>query len=218
MDDSTQPDAGAPTDPLAGDPRELMRMLLPAARREYIKAWELLANPATTMERRRVARDRATAIADDHAIVAAALREREPDLRGEDLHNARHLASELERHVDALRRMSSVSPIGLQGSKDLRPESLGCGKRYRDPARAADAGPGTRGAPATPRGGSGPGGGRRGKDAGGDARRQRRPFEDRGPKVPRDKLGTTKHDSQVGNDLDEATRAKLEALRAQLED
>jgi hypothetical protein len=35
--------------------------------------------------------------------------------------------------------------------------------------------------------------------------------------VPKDALGSSKHDSQVADDLDEDTRAKLEALRKALE-
>lgn len=130
-----------PLDPRTADPRVMMRELLPAARREYVRAWEWLADPATPHERRRLGRERAGAIAADHAIVAAALREREPHLHGDDLLNARHLADELERHAAALERVSRISPHGLRTTADLRPEALGCGTRYRDPARTA--GPGT---------------------------------------------------------------------------
>ncbi|MCB0878516.1 MAG: hypothetical protein KDC46_05995 [Thermoleophilia bacterium] len=205
-------------DPLTSDPRELMQALLPVARRDYVKAWELLADASTPLDRRRLARDRAKAIAEAHSLIAGALRGREASLSGNDLHNARHLADELERHAAALGRLAEVSPVGLQTSKDLRPEALGCGKRYRDPAKAPKDAPskdgrGKRG------GGAGAGDKRGGAGrSGGDARRGKRPFEDRGPKVDRSKLGTNKHDSQLGDDLDEATRAKLEALRSQLED
>jgi hypothetical protein len=205
------PDDDAPLDPRHADPRVLMQTLLPAARRGYVKAWEFLADASTPLDRRRIARERAVAIAADHALVAQALRERESTLSGDDLLNARHLADELERHVDALERIGGMSPLGLQSAKDLRPESLGCGRRYRDPAKAPE--PATRGgASAKPsakgRGGRGDGG----------RPRQDRPFEDRGPKVSRDALGSSKHDSPIADDLDEATRAKLEALRAALED
>ncbi|MBC7460101.1 MAG: hypothetical protein H7287_01930, partial [Thermoleophilia bacterium] len=44
-----------------------------------------------------------------------------------------------------------------------------------------------------------------------------KPFADRGPKVSRDALGTSKHDSPISEDLDPETRAKLEAMRAALE-
>lgn len=203
-------DATAPLDPTTADPRELMQALLPAARAEYIKAWEFLADPSTPLERRRIARTRATAIAEDHAVVAAFLREREKSIAGNDLQNARHLADELERHVEALKRMASISVIGLVESTDLRPEALGCGKRYRDPAKMAqESGGGSRGVRS------------QGKPQGRDNSRERgrgdRPFEDRGPKVPKDALGTSKHDSQLANDLDDETRAKLEAMRAALE-
>jgi translation initiation factor IF-2 len=231
MDDP--PAAAAPAlDPTTSDPRELMRAVLPPARAEYIKAWELLADAATPLERRRLARERAKSIAADHSIVARALRDREPTLSGDDLLNARHLAGELERHADAMTRIAEISPVGLQTAQSLRPEALGCGKRYRDPAKAPaggdDAAPrGKRGgAPGGPgRGGAGKPGGPGGRPGGsggpgrpgGDGRRSSRPFEDRGPKVSRDALGSSKHDSQLGDDLDEATRAKLEEMRRQLE-
>jgi hypothetical protein len=206
MTDSTSTDQ--PQDPLSGDPRKLMQELLPTARRNYVRAWELLADATTPIERRRAARDRAAAVADDHALIAEALRKREASLSGEDLHNARHLASELERHADALGRLVTVSPVGLQTADSLRPEALGCGRRYRDPAKA----PKQQAAPTGKRGGrERPGGAPDAK------RKPSRPFEDRGPKVPRDALGTSKHPSVLADDLDEATRAKLEALRKGLE-
>lgn len=210
MDDAARPAAdAAPLDPTTADPRALMQALLPAARAEYIRAWEFLADAATPLDRRRLARTRATAIAADHAIVAAFLREREASLSGDDLLNARHLASELERHVEALTKMASISVIGLNDASALRPEALGCGKRYRDPAKAADGGPASRGvssqAPAKAR------------DARERGRDGNKPFSDRGPKVSRDALGTSKHDSPLSDDLDPETRAKLEAMRAALE-
>jgi hypothetical protein len=213
MDDA--PASNAPADPVDLDPttaapRDLMRALLPPARAEYIKAWEFLADPATSLERRRLARERAKAIADDHAVVAAFLREREQGLSGDDLLNARHLADELERHVDALGKLAEVSPIGLSTSTALRPEALGCGRRYRDPAKAApDTATATRGVSNKPA--SKP------RDARGRGGRDDRPSAPRGPKVPKDALGSSKHDSQVADDLDEDTRAKLEALRKALE-
>lgn len=211
MDDApatTAPDT-APLDPVNANPRDLMQALLPAARAEYIRAWEFLADASTPLERRRLARTRATAIASDHAVVAAFLRDREASLKGDDLLNARHLADELERHVEALNKMATISVIGLVESKALRPEALGCGKRYRDPARTAtDGGSASRAASnqpsSKPRETREP----RGKDL---------PFSDRGPKVSRDALGSSKHDSPLSDDLDEATRAKLEALRKGLE-
>jgi hypothetical protein len=196
-------------DPTTADPRELMQALLPAARAEYIRAWEFLADASTPLERRRAARKRAEAIAEDHAIVAAFLRTRETKLAGNDLHNARHLADELERHVEALKRMATISVIGLIEADDLRPEALGCGKRYRDPAKKSD------GTPAGTRGGS-----NRPAAKGRDPREQRpdnRPFADKGPKVDKSALGTSKHDSSVADDLDPETRAKLEAMKAALE-
>jgi hypothetical protein len=210
------PDDAPPTDlpadaldPVSGNPRTLMQQLLPAARTGYVKAWELLADASTPLERRRAARARATAMADDHAVVAAALRAREPKLAGDDLLNLRHLAGELERHAEALTSLSTISPIGLQSAANLRPEALGCGRRYRDPARVADDAVRTRAASATPgTGGRGTGRGRRPER--GDEQRPR------DPKVPRDAIGTSKHDSALGDDLDEATRAKLEALRDSL--
>lgn len=254
-------------DPRTSNPRELMAALLPPARRAYARAWELLADPATPLERRRLGRERATAIAEDHALVAQALRAREGSLHGDDLLNARHLASELERHVEALGRIATISPIGMQTAKELRPESLGCGRSYRDPAKvaaAAPAGDGERPKQRGPRGGDkrGPRPGGGDKPAGGDKRRgakgaagtggppgkgaapadakpvgsravsnkpkgggkggkfgrdSGRPDKPRGPKVPRDQLGSTKHDSQLGDDLDPETRAKMEALRKALE-
>jgi hypothetical protein len=203
---STPAESAEPLDPRTANPRELMQLLLPAARREYVRAWEFLADPATPLERRRAARTKAEAIAEDHGLVAAALRAREASLRGDDLLNARHLADELERHVSALGRIATIAPIGVQGSKDLRPESLGCGKRYRDPARVEAASGGTRGVSDRPK--SSP----RDRDRG--ARRDDRP---RDPKPPKDALGSSKHDSSLGDDMDEATRAKLEALRKALE-
>jgi hypothetical protein len=176
-----------------------------------VRAWEFLADASTPLDRRRAARERAVAISADHAIVAQALRERESTLTGDDLLNARHLADELERHVDALERIGGMSPIGLQSAKDLRPESLGCGRRYRDPAKAPA--PSQRDAARAKPAAQGRGGGRDGGRT-----RQDRPFEDRGPKVSRDALGSSKHDSPLADDLDEATRAKLEALRAALDD
>ncbi|MCW2923050.1 MAG: hypothetical protein JWM98_454, partial [Thermoleophilia bacterium] len=134
-------DAPAQLDPTTANPRELMQALLPAARAEYIKAWEFLADPATPLDRRRIARTRATAIAADHKVVADFLREREAKLAGDDLLNARHLAGELERHVEALEKMATISVIGLNEAATLRPEALGCGKRYRDTTRSTgDAG------------------------------------------------------------------------------
>jgi hypothetical protein len=186
-----------------------MRALLPPARAEYIRAWEFLADASTTLERRRIARERAKAIADDHAVVAAFLREREKSLAGDDLLNARHLADELERHVEALGKLATVSPIGILESKTLRPESLGCGKRYRVPAASAEAGAGTRGVSDKPK--SNP------RDARGGRGRDDRPSAPRGPKVDKGALGSSKHDSQVADDLDPETRAKLEAMRAALE-
>lgn len=261
MDDAPSTDAAAPAplDVRTSDPREIMRALLPAARAEYLKAWEFLADAATTLERRRIARDRATSIAADHSLVAAALREREKTLSGDELLNARHLASELERHVDALTRISTISPIGLVGSKELRPEALGCGRRYRDPSKPAPtpaAGPGAKpgGRPGGKQGGK-PGGKPGGRPSGrpdaksaektgakpaptgsrgvpnepknaerGKGRRPGGPGGDKWAKGPRRdgpvkgvSSGVTKHESQLGNDLDEETRAKLEQLRQQLE-
>lgn len=214
MDEETTPAGGAaPLDPTTSDPRAIMQVLLPAARREYIKAWELLADASTPLARRRAARERAGRIADDHAIVAAALRQREATLRGDDLQNARHLASELERHAEALARIVEVSPIGLHTADSLRPEALGCGRRYRDPSKSTEAtAAATRGSANAPRQGGRP---RDPKAPGG--RTSSRPFEDRGPKPPKELLGSSKHDSSVADDLDEATRAKLEELRRALE-
>lgn len=214
MDDASQTGAAdaAPLDPLTARPHELMRMLLPAARKHYVKAWELLADASVAPERRRLARDRVRAIADDHTAVVEFLRERESQFTGEDLRNARHLAEELERHVEALDKLATISPLGLKESDSLRPDALGCGKRYRVPAPPETAaGSGSRLArsgasaptpkPRDPR----------------DQRRQDRPFSDRGPKVPRDALGTSKHPSTVGDSLDETTRARLEEMRRQLD-
>ncbi len=209
--DDTQ-DVPTALDPRTDDPRALMQTLLPVARRTYVKAWELLADASTPLERRRAARDRATAMAQDHAVVAAALRAREGSLKGDDLLNARHLADELERHADALERITTVSPVGLQTAKSLRPESLGCGRRYRDPAR--DDSITTKHAGRAAKQGSPASKPRSGQDG---QRSGKRPFEDRGPKVSRDQLGSSKHDSPLGDDLDETTRAKLEQLRASLE-
>ena len=187
-----------------------MKALLPAARAEYIKAWEFLADTGTPLERRRIARTRATAIAADHAVVAAFLREREASLTGDDLLNARHLADELERHVEALDKLATISAIGLAGSTTLRPEALGCGKRYRDPVKAAaESGAGTRNSRSQPTA--------KPRDSRERGRGNDRPFSDRGPKVARDALGTSKHDSPLSEDLDEETRAKLEAMRKALE-
>lgn len=212
MDDApaTNPPADpVDLDPTTAAPRDLMRLLLPPARAEYIKAWEFLADPATSLDRRRLARERAKAIAADHAVVAAFLRDREKSLTADDLLNARHLADELERHVEALGKLAEVSPIGLSTAKDLRPEALGCGKRYRDPARdTPDTATATRGVSSRPK--SNP------RDSRGRGRDDR-PSAPRGPKVSKDALGSSKHDSQVADDLDEATRAKLEALRKALE-
>jgi hypothetical protein len=202
----TTAESSEPQDPRTANPREMMQALLPAARREYVRAWEFLADPATPLERRRVARAKAESIAADHALVAAALRERESSLRGDDLLNARHLADELERHVEALGRIATIAPLGVQGTKDLRPESLGCGRRYRDPARAEATASGTRGVSDKPK--SSP------RDRDRDGRRDDRP---RDPKPPKDLLGSSKHDSTLADDMDEATRAKLEALRKALE-
>jgi hypothetical protein len=198
MDDATAPNAptAADLDPATADPRELMRALLPPARSKYLKAWELLADTNTPLERRRLAREHAKAIAADHAVVADFLRTREQTLKGDDLHNVRHLVAELERHAAALERIATVALVNLVEAKDLRPEALGCGKRYRDPATAS--------ASAAPS-----------KDR--DRGRGSDPLKDRGPKVDRSALGTSKHDSSVGGDLDEATRLKLEAMRAALE-
>lgn len=211
MDDATVSPASDPVDldPTTADPRDLMRALLPPARAEYIKAWEFLADAATPLERRRIARERAKAIAADHKVVADFLREREATLAGDPLLNARHLASELERHVDALEKLATVSPIGILESKTLRPEALGCGKRYRVPTQQVESAGGTRGASSTPK--STP------RDARSRGGRDDRPSAPRGPKVDKGALGSSKHDSQVADDLDEATRAKLEALRASLE-
>lgn len=212
MDDAhaTSTQDTAPLDPTSASPRDLMRALLPAARAEYIRAWEFLADASTPLERRRIARTRASAIAADHAVVAAFLRERESKLTGDDLLNARHLADELDRHIEALNKLATISVIGLTESAALRPEALGCGKRYRDPTKAAaDSGPASRAASAKPA--SKP------RDTRDRQRGADRPFSDRGPKVSRDALGTSKHDSPLSEDLDEETRAKLEALRRGLE-
>lgn len=217
--ESTPPSGAAPDDlnPLTSDPRVLMQALLPAARRQYVKAWETLADTSTPLEVRRAGRDRARAVAEDHGIVAAALRGREGSLQGDDLLNARHLAGELERHAAALERLATVPPLGLASSADLRPEALGCGRRYRDPSRTAEAAAGTRGVPDRPKSNErGRGRGGRPGEAPGHGGRSGG-STDRGPKVPRDALGTSKHDSSVGDDLDEATRAKLEAMRRALE-
>lgn len=196
-------------DPRTADPRELMQALLPAARAKYIKAWEFLADVNTPLVPRREARTRAAAIADDHAVVAAFLRERAKSLQGNDLQNAKHLADELERHAEALHRLATISLIGLAESKELRPESLGCGKRYRDATKAVAEG-GTNSRTST---------GKPAAKAANPRERSRddKPFSDRGPKVPRDALGTSKHDSPISDDLDPDTRAKLEAMRAALE-
>lgn len=203
--------ARASLDPRTADPRELMRVLLPPARREYVKAWEWLADANTPLDKRRAGRARADAIAADHALVAGALRERERSLTGDDLLNARHLAGELERHVEAFGRIATISPLGLQGSKELRPEALGCGRQYRDPAKAgSDAqAAATRGGSSTPKAAA--------RDPRGRGGRDDRDAKPRDPKPPRDMLGSSKHDSALGDDMDEATRAKLEALRKALE-
>lgn len=205
-------DVAEPLDPRTSDPRAIMQSLLPAARAEYIRAWEFLADPQTPLERRRVARTRAASIAADHEIVASTLRAREPQLRGDDLHNLRHLAGELERHAAALNRMATISVVGLTEAKDLRPEALGCGRRYRDPAKRSVEAAASTGNPRSKRGA-----GTAARDAQQRARREDRPFADRGPKIDRGQLGTSKHDSQLGDDLDPETRAKLEAMRSALE-
>ncbi|MEO6867695.1 MAG: hypothetical protein ABI200_06710, partial [Gaiellales bacterium] len=110
---------------------------------------------------------------------------------------------------EALNRIATVSVIALAESTTLRPEALGCGKRYRDPARAADAGAASRG------GGNKPAS--KPRDARERGRDGDRPFTDRGPKVSKDALGSSKHDSAIADDLDPDTRAKLEAMRKALE-
>lgn len=194
-----------PFDPLSADPRELMQAILPRARNEYIKAWELLADPATQRERRRLARERVQVMVEDRAAAVELLRAREATWSGEDLRNARHLAGELERHIEALGKLGAISARGLLESQELRPDALGCGRRFRTPDARIDPTLGSRGVPNTPAA----------KQR--DPREQRkadRPFADRGPKAPRDQLGSSKHDSQLGDSLDEATRARLEQLRA----
>lgn len=196
-----------------------MKLLLPAARRDYVRAWEWLADPAIPLERRRLGRAKAQAIADAHAVVATALREREASLAGDDLLNIRHVADELERHASALLRLTTISPIGLTTSDDLRPERLGCGKRYRDPSKTDESTGGTRGGTAKPAGKRDGRGGGRGGATDPNAARNRdttRPAPG-DPKAPRDALGSSKHDSTLADDMDEATRAKLEALRKALE-
>lgn len=196
-------------DPVHGDPRELMRLLLPAARAAYLKAWELLADPAAPLERRRLARSRAASVADDHAVVAQVLRGRESSLKGNDLHNARHLADELERHAEALGKLATMPAMGALDAAALRPEALGCGKRYRMPDRtSAEGGAASRAVSSKPTS--------KARDPR-DQRQNNDPFRDRGPKVDRGALGTSKHDSPLGDDLDEVTRAKLEAMRRELE-
>ncbi|MCW2927645.1 MAG: hypothetical protein JWM86_1613 [Thermoleophilia bacterium] len=211
--------SGTPPDPMTADPRALMQLLLPAARRDYVRAWEWLADPATPLERRRLGRAKAQAIADAHGIVASALRARESSLSGDDLLNARHTADELERHAAALVRLTTISPIGLTTSDDLRPEKLGCGKRYRDPSKSEESASGTRGGADKPSGKrDGRGGGRGGANDPNAARNRdsTRPAPS-DPKAPRDALGSSKHDSTLADDMDEATRAKLEELRRALE-
>jgi len=186
-----------------------MRELLPAARRQYVKAWELLADASTALDRRRLARVRVKSIAADHSATIDFLREHEATFTGDERSNARHLASELERHVEALEKLATISARGLIESVTLRPDTLGCGKRFRVPAQPPDHASGASrlarsNAAAKPR----------------DPREQRRedrPFSDRGPKAPRDALGTSKHPSTLGDTLDEETRAQLAALRQDLE-
>jgi hypothetical protein len=209
MDDAAAPTA-TPLDPVTGNPRALMQVLLPAARTAYIRAWELLADAETPLDRRRVARTRATELASDHEAIAGVLRGREASLSGDDLLNARHLADELDRHAAALGKLGAMPVLGILDAKDLRPESLGCGKRYREPARPSnDGAAASRGVSNKPKA--------RPRDAGDRARGGDKPFSDRGPKAPKGMLGTSKHDSQVVDDLDDETRAKLEALRKDLE-
>lgn len=206
-------------DPLTSKPRTLMQMLLPLARSEYIKAWTLLSDPSTPLERRRLARKRASTIAQDHAVIATALRTRESKLSGDDLLNTRHLASELERHAGAMERIATISPLGLQNSKELRPESLGCGKRYRDPATSKKdktTPPLEGNHPRSGKGGT-KGAARSGKPRHHGSAEREKDDRYRAPKAPRSALGTSKHDSSLGDDLDEQTRAKLEALRNQLD-
>ncbi|MCW2924168.1 MAG: hypothetical protein JWM98_1572, partial [Thermoleophilia bacterium] len=107
-------------------------------------------------------------------------------------------------------KMATISVIGLNEAATLRPEALGCGKRYRDTTRSTgDAGSASR-AGSTKPAASARGPREKGRDSD-------RPFSDRGPKVSRDALGSSKHDSPLSDDLDEETRAKLEALRKGLE-
>ena len=211
MADSSDTNAPAPVlDPLTASPRELMQALLPAARTEYIRAWEFLADASTPLDRRRLARKRAATIAVDHGAAIELLQVRESSFRGDDLLNARHLVEELGRHVDALNRMATISVIGLQESKTLRPEALGCGKRYRDTTKVSgDAVTASRAVSQT----AAPARGRNPRES----RDSNQPFKERGPKVSRDQLGSSKHDSQLADDLDPDTRAKLEAMKAALE-
>jgi hypothetical protein len=122
-------------DPTVSDDRELMATLLPEARRSYVRVWQQLADARVPVATRRQCRAAATALAADHALVATTIRERQRSSSGEAALNLKHLADELERHSKALTRVASASPHTLITNQELRPESLGCSKRYRDPSR-----------------------------------------------------------------------------------
>lgn len=200
--------AAAPLDPSHADVRELMQTLLPAARTRYIKVWELLADSATIRDRREAGRATAAQSVEEIAAVTQRLREREASLSGNDLENARYLGGQLDRLSAGFEKLSAISAMGLAKSEALRPDTLGCGKRFRQPA-SPDTHAASRGVssqpPAAKRGSQDR---KRGAD---------QPFSDRGPKVSRDKLGSSAHHSPLADDLDAETRARLEALRGELE-
>ncbi len=122
-------------DPTSADPRELMRSLLPAARAAYIQAWEALANAATPRQRRLDLRATVGEDAARREQVVGVLTERAATVSGEDKANLEHLAAELARLVEASKRLVSLSTHGVATATDLRPDAVGCGRKFYDPTR-----------------------------------------------------------------------------------
>lgn len=116
--------------------RQLIDAVLPPARREYISAWEFLADPTITLDRRRAARQRATNGADQHDLAASVLADRVKRETGDAREEITYVAGELVRLATGLRRIATLSPHAVAGATDARPDAVGCGRKYRDPSRS----------------------------------------------------------------------------------
>jgi hypothetical protein len=116
-----------PTLDAEGDPRELIRSVLPSARQQYVQTWAWLKTAAHPRSELVAYREQVSAIAEAYAAFSARMTERYKEIKGEDLETAKVIVEQVERLVEAWRRLVTLSPHAINTTKDLLPKAVGCG-------------------------------------------------------------------------------------------